>query len=253
MTRSPLRDLALAQSADSELNDDAADADRSGLPSVSPTEPGALEPAAGLSSLFDPFGRSAEQFRALRVQIGLRMGRAAAGQGQALAVVSPAHGDGRSWLAANLAASMSQRGGRVLLIDADLRRPRLHRLFGLRNAAGLATMLEGRADYRCLRVVPQVPGLHLLSAGASGGHPLELLERPELALVLQQLRLRFAQIVVDTAASESGPDATVVASCCDASVLVARRHKTRTADARRLVDALALAGKPVAGVALNDH
>jgi protein-tyrosine kinase len=213
----------------------------------------AAEPGPELAALCNPFGRSAEQFRALRCQLALRLGQPVAGQAQVLSVVGAERGVGRTWVAANLAVSMAQRGGRVLLVDADFRRPQVHRLFGLRAAVGLASMLDGRADYRCLRALPQVHGLHLLPAGAPPAHPLELIERSEFGLVMRQLRLRYTHIVVDTAAGSDGPDAAVVAALGDASLMVLRRHRSPLAGVQALQAALRVAGKPVVGVVFNEH
>jgi protein-tyrosine kinase len=217
-----------------------------------PQDP-AADPGPELRALFNPFSPAAEQFRSLRCQLSLRMGAPVAGHGQVVAVVGSARGEGRSFIAANLAVSMAQRGGRVLLVDADLRRPRLHRLFGLRAADGLALMLDGRADYRSVRPVAQLPALHLLPAGAPPAHPLELVERPEFALVMRQLRLRFSHIVVDTPAAADGPDAAVVAANCDAGLLVVQRHHSKMDALQRLIDAMRLAGTPLAGAVLNER
>jgi capsular exopolysaccharide synthesis family protein len=274
MLKMPPRELALAsaQSAARPLLPGAgADVEASMLDAVShgsglatpdrrdasdslarPHDP-AADPGPELRALFNPFSTAAEQFRSLRCQLSLRMGAPVAGHGQVVAVVGSARGEGRSFIAANLAVSMAQRGGRVLLVDADLRRPRLHRLFGLRAADGLALMLDGRADYRSVRPVAQVPGLHLLPAGAPPAHPLELVERPEFALVMRQLRLRFSHIVVDTPAAADGPDAAVVAANCDAGLLVVQRHHSKMDALQRLLDAMRLAGTPLAGAVLNER
>ncbi len=211
----------------------------------------ATDPGPELGALHNPFGRVAEQFRVLRSQLSLRLGAPLPSHGQVLAVVGAARGEGRSFIAANLAVSMAQRGGRVLLVDADLRRPRLHRLFGLRAAIGLASMLDGRADYRAVRAVSQLPTLHLLPAGAPPAHPLELVERPEFALVMRQLRLRYTHVIVDTSAAQDGPDAALVAANADAAVLVVQRHHSRMDALRQLLAALELAGTPVTGAVAN--
>lgn len=248
----PPRELALAAAAatperhelgDTVFGDDAH--------AVAPIDDPAADPGPELGALFNPFGPAAEQFRTLRCELAMRLGAPVAGHGQVIAVVGTERGEGRSFVAANLAVSMAQRGGRVLLVDADLRRPRLHRLFGLRAADGLALMLDGRADYRSVRPVAQRAGLFLLPAGAPPAHPLELVERPEFALVMRQLRLRFSHIVVDTPAASEGPDATVVAGSCDAGLLVVQRHRSRMAALQRLLDALRLAGTPLSGAVLN--
>lgn len=222
-------------------------------------------PPAGLSSLVpalvtvhQPDSPAAEGFRTLRSQLSLRT--AATGRsGGALAVLSPSRGDGRSWCAANLAVSMAQRGGPVLLVDANLRQPSLHAWLGLPGDRGLATVLGGRtAAPRPLPVLPvlpvaQVPGLFLLPAGAAEGHPLEWLESPAFAELLQQLAGRYAHVVVDTPAAELGADAAVIAAHCQAALLVVRQHHSRVQAVQDLCAAFAPRGTPVAGVFLNGH
>jgi protein-tyrosine kinase len=248
LTKSP-PELALASSRTAPRG--PAEATVPGDALVGTAAESLTDPGPELGALHNPFGRVAEQFRSLRSQLSLRLGAPLPSHGQVLAVVGAARGEGRSFIAANLAVSMAQRGGRVLLVDADLRRPRLHRLFGLRAAIGLASMLDGRADYRAVRAVSQLPALHLLPAGAPPAHPLELVERPEFALVMRQLRLRYTHVVVDTPAAEDGPDAALVSANADAALLVVQRHHSRMTALRQLLDALQLAGTPVAGAVAN--
>lgn len=251
MAHPPTRQLSLARPVPRQAGDTAAFPDTGAGPLV-PAEPTA-EPGPELRALSNPFSAAAEQFRALRSEVALRLGHPAVGHGQVLAVVGAERGVGRSFVAANLAASMAQRGGRVLLVDADLRNPRLHRMFGLRAADGLASMLIGRGDLLGLHTVAALPSLHLLPAGAPPAHPLELVERAELALVLRQLRLRFTHIVLDTPAACDGPDAALVAAHADAALLVVQRHGSRMAALHRLQQALHLAGTPLAGAVFNQR
>ncbi len=251
MLKSTPRELQLARPASRDTFEPTAIDKLDGALAVA-DEP-AAEPGPELRALFNPFSAGAEQFRVLRSRLSLHMGAPAAGHGQVVAVVGAERGVGRSFVAANLAVSMAQRGGRVLLVDADLRHPRLHRLFGLRAADGLASMLDGRADYRSVRAVASLPALHLLTAGAPPAHPLELVERPEFALVMRQLRLRFSHIVLDTTAACDGPDAAIVAGNADAALLVVQRHRSSMSALHRLQQALHLAGTAVVGAVDNAH
>ena len=89
----------------------------------------------------------------------------------ALAVVSPGSGEGRSYITANLAVLFSQLGKRTLLIDADLRRPRQHRIFGLPGRIGLSGVLAGRAGAEAVCEIKPLPGLSVLPAGAAAAQP----------------------------------------------------------------------------------
>ena len=111
----------------------------------------------------------AESFRAIRSQIMMRLFN----EGQerrAIAVVSPDSGDGKTFFAANLAVTLAQLGGRTLLVDADMRGPRQHAVFGVDNSAGLSGILSGRAE---AKVIQQVSGRAQPVCAAGGHHPPE--------------------------------------------------------------------------------
>lgn len=214
--------------------------------------PGKHGLGAELVTLADPFGVAAEHFRSLRSQLAMPLsGRAVATN--TLAITSLDRSDGRSWCAANLAVSMAQRDGPVLLVDADLRSPRQHRIFGLGEPAGLSSLLDGRADLGLVQAVPQVPGLFVLAAGAKPPNPLELLERSTFTQMLAEVGQRFVQVVVDSPALTCGADASVVAARAQSSLLVLRRHVSQHSRVQDCLRTWARSGTAVAGVMLNDH
>lgn len=206
-----------------------------------------------------PFGAAAEAFRDLRAHL---MNQPELAQ-RALAVVSAQAGDGRSFVAANLAIAFSQLGAKTLLIDADLRRPRQHLLFGLTSAhgrpgsadssgpSGLAGMLSGRAQGKVLHRVPQLPGLHLLPAGAPPPNPLELLQRPTLDALLGEVVRAFDFVVVDTPPVVHLADARVIAAACGAALAVARKDHTAMADLHDIAGSMAQLRAHFAGVVFN--
>src|SRR6266581_8894411 len=127
---------------------------------------------------YDPFSPQVEALRAVRGQLMLRWLDQEPG-GKALAIISAAHKEGRSFIAANLAVVFAQLGARTALIDADLRQPCQHRLFGLDNRAGLSAVLSGRAAVtEALERVAPLPGLSVLPAGTLPPSPQDLLARP---------------------------------------------------------------------------
>ncbi|MDP2006070.1 MAG: CpsD/CapB family tyrosine-protein kinase [Rubrivivax sp.] len=217
---------------------------------VTTAQEGQLAPE--LVTVHAPGSAAAEGFRTLRSQLAMRAAGASQA-GPALAVIGTGRGDGRSWCAANLAVSMAQRGGPVLLLDANLRQPRLHTLFGLPGTGGLAALLRGQLDAEPVQPVPQVPGLFLLAAGDAPTHALELLEQPGFARLLQTLGTRYAQVIVDTPAAALGADAAVIAARCDAALLVVRRHASGVSAVQALREDFAPSGKPVVGVLLNGY
>ena len=121
--------------------------------------------AAELAAVVAPDSGAVEHLRALRSQLMLRWFENTE-RPSALAVVSPGAGEGRSWIAANLAVLFAQLGKRTILIDADLRHPRQHRLFGVPGRVGLSAILAGRAGWEVVAPVKDVPNLSVLPAGA---------------------------------------------------------------------------------------
>ena len=129
-----------------------------------------------LVTLNQPFSSQAEAFRAIRSQVLMNVFNVDEPK-RALAVVSPASGDGKTFFAANLAVALAQAGGRTLLVDADLRGPRQHEVFNVENKTGLSSVLVGRVDSQVIQEVPGVPSLFVMPVGITPPNPLELIER----------------------------------------------------------------------------
>jgi protein-tyrosine kinase len=149
--------------------------------------------------LNDPFGPVAEHFRSLRSQLLMRAWPDGEAK-HAVAFISPEVGDGRTWCVANLALALAQLGSRTLLVDADMRRPRVHELFKLSNVSGLSGILSGRADQDSIVQLAAVPSLFVLPAGATPPNPLELVERSPFGRLMRELAGKFDHVLVDTAA-----------------------------------------------------
>jgi len=200
----------------------------------------------------DPFGAQAEAFRELRSRLLLEALPESAPF--TLAVLSANTGEGRTYLAANLAAAFSQLGGRTLLIDADLRGARLDRLFRAEGGTGLSHVLAGFADPGdALQRVSGLGSLWFMPAGALPPNPVELLQRPAFEELLAAMKDKFDRVILDTSAASRGPDCRVVAARCTASMVVARRNEARMEDLRRLVSALERGPASIAGVVMNER
>lgn len=212
---------------------------------------GRYRASAELVVLSQPFSPQAEAIRAIRSQMMRHVFRHNERR-RALAVVSPDSGDGKTFLAANLAVALAQMGGRTLVVDADLRGPRMHELFQVDCRTGLSSALMGRADAQIVKSVPNVPGLFVLPGGISPPNPLELIERAAFGDLMRQLPHHFDHVVVDTPAAIYGADAQAVADRCGATLLVARRNASRAAALRGLVDSLAQSPAGLIGVIVND-
>jgi succinoglycan biosynthesis transport protein ExoP len=138
----------------------------------------------------------AEEFRLIRTQ--LLFGHPDKAY-RTMCVTSPAPGDGKTSLAVNLAISLAKAGRRVLLIDADMRKPDIHRIFNLPEAPGFAELILGTADTTTAIRKTDVENLDVLPAGLPIGRPSELLSRPEAMPLLSLLAEMYDQIVFDSA------------------------------------------------------
>jgi protein-tyrosine kinase len=206
--------------------------------------------AETLIAAYDPFTVRVEALRALRAQLMLRWFNDAARK--CLAIVSPAAGEGRSYVAANLAIVFSQLGQRTLLVDADLRNPSQHRLFGLENRYGLSAVLAARASTETIRRIPDLLDLSVLPAGVVPPNPQELLARPGFAQMLAQLGEHYDVILLDTTAAGATADAQTVAARAGAALVVAKKNRSSTTQMRALAQSLAAGRATVLGAVLNE-
>lgn len=198
-----------------------------------------------------PFSEEVETFRDLRSQLVLGVfGEVQARQ--ALAIVSSDEGDGKSFVAANLAVAFSQLPGRTLLIDANLREPRLHEVFGVDQDMGLTGVLSGRAEPNVIKPVEHLPNLYLMPAGVLAPNPSELLQGAAFSLCLKELLARFDYVLVDTPAASEGSDARVIAVHCGAALMVGRQNKSRIPRMQSFVKLLNKSQVKMAGILMNE-
>ncbi len=201
---------------------------------------------------YEPFTARVESLRALRNQLLWRWFETG-DERRALAITSAESGDGRSFLAANLAVVFSQQHQRTLLIDADLRAPRQHALFGLENRAGLSAVLAGRSGHEAIQRVPALVDLSVLTAGALPPNPSELLGSPAFGRLLRELGADYDVILIDTPAGAEYADAQVVASRAGAAVMVAHKNHSHYKKMRDLVDLLTDARVHRVGTVLTEY
>jgi protein-tyrosine kinase len=199
---------------------------------------------------YESFHPRAEELRALRTELLIRWAKAEV-RHRVLAVVSPGSGEGRSYVAANLAVLFSQLGERTLLIDADLRGPRQHRIFDVPDTFGLSAVLSGRADRSAVMPIPNFGRLSVLPAGAPSPNPQELLSRPVFGDLLQELRTEFDVIFFDTPPAKLYADARIVAFQAGSAMVLARKHRTCLADTTGVIRDLNNTGARTVGIVLN--
>jgi capsular exopolysaccharide synthesis family protein len=210
----------------------------------------ALDPS--MYAFYQSRSAEAEAFRGVRTALYF----STAGQGhKVIQVTSPSPGDGKTTVTGNLAISMAQSGKRVLLIDADIRKPRLHRQFGIGDETGLSLVLAGEVEPAEAIQEGGVPNLSILPCGPLPPNPAELLTSPRLKEFLDQVREQYDFVLVDTPPLLAVTDASVVAARVDGVLLVIRVSKNGRPQAVRAKEILNTLGASMLGVVVNalDH
>ena len=218
---------------------------------LSPTD-SSLSPA--LVAAYKPFSRVGENLRAVRSQLMLRWFTGDPLH-KIMAVVSARSGDGKTFVAANLAIVFAQQGQRTLLIDGDLRtQPNTGQqaLFKLARTAGLSGILAGRAGMEVAQKVPGLPDLAVIAAGAVPPNPQELLGRAAFGQLLMAASVEFDVVLIDTPNGGDFADAEVIAARAGAALLVTRANQSLVPQASKLARRLQESGVSVVGSVLND-
>jgi capsular exopolysaccharide synthesis family protein len=147
---------------------------------------------------------------------------------------------------------MAGSGNRVLLVDADMRRPRVHRIFGEANGAGLSSLILGEGRLEDLVRETGIPGLQVLPCGPVPPNPAELLHTAAFRKLLAEMAGRYDRVIVDSPPVGVVADAVVVATHADGTLLVLRAGRTSREVARQAVRQLRDVNAPIFGAVLND-
>lgn len=209
-------------------------------------------PSEGLSILEDVASPQGEMLRGIRSQLMLHWFGDEI-ERHTLAIVSPDHGDGRSFVCAALAILIAQLDEDTLVIDADLRRPRMHEIFGVDNSAGLSNQLLNPAERPRLQTVAGIERLHVLPAGPYRDNPHELITRKHFGLLLESMARRFSFILVDTPPASTCGEVLTIAVRSSGCLIVTRRHRTRLADAEELATLMSKHSVEVLGALINEY
>jgi len=199
--------------------------------------------------LHEPFGTRVESFRSIRSALIF------SGVGKlisSIGVVSPGEGEGKTFVAANLAVIFAQLGSRTLLVDLNFRSPRVHTLFQLKNNCGASSLIIKRAFAEDAIKKTSLSSLDILPSGPKPPNPLELLSWRETAQLFENMKDSYEVIVFDTPAFGKSTDGMVISGFCDATLLVALKGVTKNAAFGQVKKQLEGAGAKILGSVVNE-
>ena len=212
--------------------------------------PNGEEHVTGPAILQRPSSQFAEAFRALRTALLLSSPGAPP---KVIVVTSSLPQEGKSVTSTNIAAALAQAGRKVLLVDADMRRPTLHQHLGMRSPIGLSACLSGSTgSSSCAISFAAMPTLDVITAGERPPNPAELLASESMQSLLNQWRGQYHHVVIDTPPVLAVTDAVILAAMADCVVLVARSGQTGSQSLRRTRELLRSVNAKIAGAVVND-
>jgi capsular exopolysaccharide synthesis family protein len=196
-----------------------------------------------------PKSQVSEAFRAVRTALFF------SSQGKnhtVIQVTSPTPGDGKSTLASNLAVSIAQSGKRVLLVDADMRRPRQHGTFGISSKEGFSTVLSGQSQWRdVMYECEEIEGLTVMPCGSKPNNPAELSSSPQVKVLIEEMRDEFDFVIIDTPPLLAVTDPCPIAARVDGVILCLRIKKNVRVSAERATEMIANLGANCIGLVVN--
>ncbi len=223
-----------------------------GLPVLSliPSMPGRSGAVArGQKVHLESMSDVAEAYRTLRTVVYFSVPD---NQAKTILLTSPFQGEGKSTTASGLAIAMAKAGRRTLMIDGDLRKPTLHRIFELGDAIGLSSVMAGRETLDKAIQKSAVEGLDVLPCGPIPANPSEILNSRAFAEMLQKLAAKYDHIVIDSPPVLPVTDARILGATCDVTLLVLRANRSTRRMSEYAAEAMLGVGARVLGVVVND-
>ncbi|MFN0084175.1 MAG: polysaccharide biosynthesis tyrosine autokinase [Blastocatellia bacterium] len=211
--------------------------------------PRGLHPTGNKVATLDALSTVVEAYRMLRTSVLLST---AGTPPKTILVTSSQPGEGKTTTAVNTAISLAQLGSSVLIIDADLRRPAVHKTFKMQNTRGLSNYLSSKTPIENLILNLPTPGLSVLPCGPIPPNPAELISSERMKDLLRQLGERYDHIIIDSPPLISVTDPVILSTMVDGSILVVQAGKSSRDLVRRARQELAGVGAKIFGVVLNN-
>jgi len=202
-----------------------------------------------LISYLQPAAKASEQYRSIRANIRLLF---ESQQMKSLLVTSPEGGEGKTTTVLNLAASMAVKGSKVLVVDANVRRPGVTSLFRMERLPGLTDALSGRAELKETVHPTEIGELDVMPAGTYGFGANDLLDDGLLSGIMQTLGNHYDIVLIDAPSVLEAFEVKALAHCCDAVLLVLELGRTREETALNAKLTLEFAGATLLGAVLNE-
>jgi len=201
-----------------------------------------------LVTLHSPKSTASEAYRGIRTSV---LFSSAEKPPQVLLISSAAPQEGKTSTALNLAITMAQSGGKVILLDGDMRKPSLHKVFGFPKDKGLSSVLVGNCLFQDVLLNTPVPNLDMIPCGPIPPNPSEILGSPRMAHLLEELRKSYDRVIIDTPPITAVTDAAVLGRMVDGAVVVVRAGATPREIVRNGLIQLQAVSSPILGVVLN--
>jgi len=223
-----------------------------GIPFLGPVPMFAARPpnpnSPNVVTVYSPKAVASESFRGIRTSI---LYSSADSSPQTILVTSAAPGEGKTSCASNLAAVMAQSGGRILLLDCDMRRPRLHRTFGINPQVGLSSVLVKVGQLKNAIQPTGVENLDIIPCGPTPPNPSEILGSDQMRNLLNRLKKRYKRIIIDSSPVTAVTDSVILAKEADAVVLIVRAGETPRPSVKAALEQLAAVEANIIGAVLN--
>ncbi|SHM59834.1 CpsD/CapB family tyrosine-protein kinase [Gracilibacillus kekensis] len=203
-----------------------------------------------LITKMNPRSPISEQYKTIRTNLQFS---SVDGELKTMLVTSSGPSEGKSSTTANLAIVFAQQGKKVLLIDADLRKPTLHYTFRIDNRKGLSSVLVGETELQDSIANSDVAGLDLLTCGPIPPNPSELLGSKAMETMISNVSLEYDVVLFDTPPVLAVTDAQILANICDGVVMVVRSNQTEYDAAIKAKELLEVGSAKLLGVVLNDR